>query len=77
MAGEWIDTQLSEIAARTERAFAMGPFGSNIRAENYCESGVPVIRGTNLGEIGQAAFKANDFVFLTEEKADQLFKVGR
>ncbi len=72
MAGEWIDTQLSEIAARTERAFAMGPFGSNIRAENYCESGVPVIRGTNLGEIGQAAFKANDFVFLTEEKADQL-----
>lgn len=26
----------------------MGPFGSNIKAENFVAEGVPVIRGTNL-----------------------------
>ena len=72
MASEWINTQLSEIAAKTERAFAMGPFGSNIKAENYLEAGVPVIRGINLGENGEAPFKATDFVFLSEEKANEL-----
>ncbi|HKT13760.1 MAG TPA: restriction endonuclease subunit S [Terriglobia bacterium] len=72
MAGEWIETELKEIAAKTDRAFAMGPFGSNIKAENYRESGVPVIRGTNLCEVGDAPFVAEDFVFLDEAKADEL-----
>jgi restriction endonuclease S subunit len=72
MAGEWTETELQEIAAKTDRAFAMGPFGSNIKAENYRESGVPVIRGTNLREAGGAPFVAEDFVFLDEEKADEL-----
>jgi type I restriction enzyme, S subunit len=72
MASEWIETALQEIAANDERAFAMGPFGSNIKSENYRKSGVPVIRGTNLGEPGEAPFIARDFVFLDEEKADDL-----
>ena len=72
MVAEWIETQLQAIAADSGRAFAMGPFGSNIKAENYRESGVPVIRGTNLGECGDAPFIPDDFVFLTEDKADQL-----
>jgi type I restriction enzyme S subunit len=72
MAGEWIETLLEEIAANGDRAFAMGPFGSNIKSENYRESGVPVIRGTNLGERGEAPFIADDFVFLEEEKANNL-----
>lgn len=72
MAGEWTSAQLKDIAAQSDRAFAMGPFGSNIRAENYRESGVPVIRGTNLGEAGEAPFMPYDFVFLSEEKADEL-----
>jgi type I restriction enzyme, S subunit len=72
MAAEWITTELQKICAESHRAFAMGPFGSNIKAENYRESGVPVIRGTNLGASGEAPFKLQDFVFLTEEKADEL-----
>jgi len=72
MASELIETQLQEIASESDRAFAMGPFGSNIKAENYCESGVPVIRGTNLGGCGDAPFIPRDFVFLTEAKADEL-----
>jgi type I restriction enzyme S subunit len=50
----------------------MGPFGSNIKAENYRQSGVPVIRGTNLGERGEAPFIADGFVFLDDDKADSL-----
>src|SRR2546425_5144340 len=72
MAGEWIETQLQDIAAENGRAFAMGPFGSKIKAENYREFGVPVIRGTNLGECGDAPFTPHGFVFLTEDKADDL-----
>ena len=72
MVGKWIETQLDEIAAKSDRAFAMGPFGSNIKAENYRESGIPVIRGTNLGECGESPFIPRGFVYLTEDKADEL-----
>jgi type I restriction enzyme S subunit len=57
--------KLSEVAEN----FAMGPFGSNIKAENFQESGVPVIRGTNLNFY---KYVDGEFVFLSEEKADQL-----
>ena len=72
MAGEWESKTLAELAAHTERPFAMGPFGSNIRAENYRVSGVPVIRGLNLSDPGGPRFIDSDFVFLSEEKADEL-----
>lgn len=72
MAGEWVDKTLEEIAAHTDRPFAMGPFGSNIRSENYCASGVPVIRGLNLSDVGGPAFIDSDFVFLSDDKADEL-----
>jgi type I restriction enzyme, S subunit len=70
--GDWTDTTLEHIAARTARAFSMGPFGSNIKAENYQKSGVPVIRGVNLSERGGTPFIADNFVFLSEDKADEL-----
>ena len=47
----------------------MGPFGSDIKTDNFVESGVPVIRGGNLN---QGRFNGNDFVYLTEKKADEL-----
>lgn len=72
MVGEWAEVHLQDIAVHNDRAFAMGPFGSNIKAENYREFGVPVIRGTNLGCCGEEPFIARDFVFLTDEKADEL-----
>ena len=72
MAGEWIDAVLEQIAARTDRPFAMGPFGSNIKAENYRDTGVPVIRGTNLCEAGGAPFVTDNFAFLDKAKAHEL-----
>ncbi len=62
---EWKECKLEKVAEN----FAMGPFGSNIKAENFQESGVPVIRGTNLNFF---KYIGGDFVFLSEEKADQL-----
>jgi len=62
---EWKEYRLSEIVDK----FAMGPFGSNIKAENFTNSGVPVIRGTNLN---YNKYVDGEFVFLTEEKAEEL-----
>jgi type I restriction enzyme S subunit len=47
----------------------MGPFGSDIKTDNFVPIGVPVIRGGNLTS---GRFHSADFVFLTEEKAHQL-----
>lgn len=48
---------------------AMGPFGSNIKAECFVESGVPVFNGSNL-----TGFSTNDNAlrFVTTEKAKEL-----
>jgi type I restriction enzyme S subunit len=47
----------------------MGPFGSNIKTDNFRSSGVPVIRGVN---ISKGRFNPEEFVFISEEKADSL-----
>ncbi len=47
----------------------MGPFGSRIKAENFVDSGVPVLKGGNLHG---AYINDSDCDFLTEEKADEL-----
>jgi type I restriction enzyme, S subunit len=65
MAGDWEEVTVESIASR----IAMGPFGSDIKTDNFVPSGVPVIRGNNLTS---GRFRAADFVFLTEDKADQL-----
>jgi type I restriction enzyme S subunit len=69
MAIDWPSKTLQEISAPDARSFAMGPFGSNIRKENYRSAGVPVIRGLNLNA---ERFYDDGFVFLTEEKANEL-----
>lgn len=47
----------------------MGPFGSNIKSENYVPKGIPVIRGKN---IQNGILNEKDFVYLTEEKSNEL-----
>jgi type I restriction enzyme S subunit len=47
---------------------SMGPFGSNIKTDNFIAEGVPIIRGKNLRD----GFIDDDFVFLSDEKADEL-----
>jgi type I restriction enzyme, S subunit len=60
----WRVVKMEEIADR----ISMGPFGSRITTDNFVDRGVPVIRGGNLVN----GFNEIGFVYLTEEKADDL-----
>jgi len=66
---DWQIKKIIDLKANKKSSIAMGPFGSNIKTDNFVPSGVPVIRGTNLN---YDKYVAGDFVFLTEEKADEL-----
>ncbi|PDN09048.1 restriction endonuclease subunit S [Salmonella enterica subsp. enterica serovar Essen] len=62
--------KLNELAA-LGRSVISGPFGSNIGQRFFQDAGVPVIRGNNL-TTDFRKFNDEGFVFLTEEKADEL-----
>ncbi len=69
MVSKWVEVPLEQLKAQTKSAFAMGPFGSKIKAENFTTVGVPVIKGGNLNAT---YLDESDFDFLTQEKADEL-----
>ena len=71
MGGDWRELTLEEIARADSYGLVDGPFGSNLPASCYTDSGVPVIRGSNLSK-GPARFKADDFVFVSEKTAERL-----
>ena len=62
---KWTTYQLGDICDD----IAMGPFGSNLKIDNFISEGVPVIRGMNLHEGG---FNKKNFAYVSEEKANSL-----
>lgn len=69
---DWSRLKFKLIASQG-KAFASGPFGSSIGSRFYMDEGVPVIRGNNLSIDGKKPFFIdNGYVFLTEDKADEL-----
>lgn len=66
---EWELTTLQNACKKEKNSFSMGPFGSDIKTDNFVSLGIPVIRGINLT---REPFYDEEFVFLTEEKADEL-----
>lgn len=69
MAGEWNTLSVDEIKAAHDRAIAIGPFGSRMKADCYVAKGVPVIRGNNISDTRALV---GDFVFVSENTADEL-----
>jgi type I restriction enzyme S subunit len=67
---KFITVKLNELAA-PGRSVISGPFGSNIGQRFFKTYGVPIIRGNNL-TTDFKKFNDDGFVFLTEEKADEL-----
>jgi len=67
----WRWSTLGEVADPNSRAIVSGPFGSNIGSRFFVEQGVPVIRGNNL-TTDMIRFIDDGFVFVSEEKADEL-----
>jgi len=68
---EWKWKTLGGIASSEGYGLVDGPFGSNLPASCYVESGIPVIRGSNL-TLGTERFVADEFVYVSEETASRL-----
>ena len=66
-----ITKKLEEICLPEKGTIISGPFGSNIGRKYFVEEGIPVIRGNNLS-LSLDKFYDKDFVFVTEEKAEEL-----
>ena len=63
------DCTVGEIAAQTRNALVGGPFGSDLVSKDYVPTGVPVIRGTNMGH---GRWVDGEFAYVTPEKAESL-----
>ena len=61
MNSEWRTAKLVDVAAKKRWALNGGPFGSKLSRKHYSESGVPVIRGTNLS--ADTKFSFEDFTY--------------
>lgn len=66
---EWKEYKVAEIVEE----ISMGPFGSNIKVDNFIDFGIPVLNGSNL-----QGFKLNEnsFNYVSKEKADSLGKAN-
>jgi type I restriction enzyme, S subunit len=65
------EVKLDEIKSPEKASLVSGPFGSNIGSRFFHSEGIPVIRGNNLS-VGSVKFIDDGFVFITEEKAQEL-----
>jgi type I restriction enzyme S subunit len=69
MGSKWATVSIDDIKLPEKYSCVGGPFGSSLSQKHYVDSGVPVIRGTNLaGDI----FSESSFVFVSPDKANEL-----
>jgi type I restriction enzyme, S subunit len=68
LVAKWPIVRFEELAADEKSSFSK-PYGSAYTKDDYVSDGVPLVRGVNLGN---GIFHDDDYVFITEEKADQL-----
>jgi type I restriction enzyme S subunit len=68
-ANGWTTLTVAEIISKERNALVGGPFGSDLVSKDYVLSGVPVIRGANMGN---GRWVSGDFVFVSKEKAESL-----
>ncbi|WP_330960560.1 restriction endonuclease subunit S [Photobacterium sp. 53610] len=71
MSCNWPTVTVEEIASESPNALATGPFGSAISSKFFTDSGVPVIRGSNLSTDTGVRLKDEGIVFVSEEKAKE------
>ncbi len=71
MANEWPVKTIAECASSDSYATQIGPFGKALMADEYKETGIPVLRGVN---VNHGRFHDNDFVYIDERTADRLHK---
>lgn len=73
----WLQVPLSDLFLDPQNNIVGGPFGSNLKASEYKDEGIPIIRIQN---ISRNRFLDKNINFVTEEKAELLsrhsFKSG-
>ena len=73
----WEEAELAELVPLPKQAIVDGPFGSNLKASEYQEKGIPIIR---LQNIDRNLFINKNIKFITAKKAKELqrhnFKSG-
>lgn len=66
----WKKYTLKQLADKNDRySFTGGPFGSNLKVDDYTENGIRIIQ---LQNIGDGKFLNNYKIFTSTEKADEL-----
>jgi type I restriction enzyme S subunit len=66
----WDIYRLKETTKKIPFAIVDGPFGSMLKADEYQEEGVPLVRITNLSYSGD--FSSEDLVYISDLKAAEL-----
>ena len=66
----WSVNRLKRIAASQAYAIVDGPFGTQLKAEDYRDTGVPLVRIGNLNYEGR--FSCDDLVFIEATKAEEV-----
>ena len=69
--GHWNIVKLQDLAQNTPYSFVDGPFGSDLKNEEYTDAGVPLIQ---LNNINEGYHVLNDVKYISEKKADDLIK---
>lgn len=67
--GNWNIRNFDSTAMKNQYSFTGGPFGSDLKSEEYSDSGVRIIQ---LQNIGVGVFKDDYKIYTSEEKALQL-----
>ncbi|MCC7541184.1 MAG: restriction endonuclease subunit S [Deltaproteobacteria bacterium] len=67
----WETTRLADVLAPGRGSCVGGPFGSDLTRKDYVQSGVPVLRGSNMPVSG-VMIDEREFAYVTEAKARSL-----
>src|ERR1700730_18572891 len=71
MTAEWTECTVNDLKSSAPNALATGPFGSAIGSRFFTDSGVPVIRGSNLSQEVGIRLIDEGLVFIDKEKAKE------
>jgi type I restriction enzyme S subunit len=71
MPTHWLEKRLGYLAKEESAAFVDGPFGSDLKSNDYKQSGIPLIQ---LNNIRDSKHLMQNMKFVTEEKKQQLIR---
>lgn len=67
----WRKYEIKEIASKNDYSTQIGPFGLLLKASEYVDQGIPILRGIN---VNNGRFYDKEFAFISEKKASMLDK---